>query len=339
MLPVTHWRRRRPARASTRSRTRGSGTASPGSIAPSTSTRRHGTSASSTRAVSISALQVPDRPEAAESVGGTGEGLSSDPPVDRARDLRRRGHVETQPGGGPTSVGDAADADITARRPRKWTDPAGSQVLELGTGSTTEPGGRARPIRRPGRRCGLRRAVGRKAGEQARRSLPRVPRGSGEFSRPVVDSAAVILGATMVVGYACGSGGTGGCSTLVATSGVIARVFQPQVVGLPCRLRGLLLRCRPAFTLLGRRWRRRLVVAFFGVAVPHLCLVLSSRRRSPGRLRVPVNDGLHYESQARTILGTLGRSRAASRFSGINLASGTGDSWSVWLWVRATRWS
>jgi hypothetical protein len=120
----------------------------------------------------------------------------------------------------------------------------------------------------------------------------------------VVDSAAVLLGATVALGYAVLLRRDWWLAGLVAIAGVAVSRLHMQAAGLPIAFGVFLALLGLALALLGRPWRRRLVIAFFATAYLNLGLVLSSVSRLDMVVHRPLGDPLAYESQARAILET-----------------------------------
>ena len=79
----------------------------------------------------------------------------------------------------------------------------------------------------------------------------------------------------MVLGYAVVVRRDWWLIVLIAAAGAIVARVHPEVVGLPSAFAVFFALVGLAFALLGRPWRRRLVVAFFGVAYLNVCLALS----------------------------------------------------------------
>jgi hypothetical protein len=120
----------------------------------------------------------------------------------------------------------------------------------------------------------------------------------------VVDGAAVFLGMIAALGYATLVRRDWWLVALVAVAGPVVWWLDPAVAGLPLAFGVLLALLGVALALLGRPWRRRLVLAFFGTAYLVFCRVLASAPRLDMVLYRPPSDPLLYESQVRTILET-----------------------------------
>ena len=119
-----------------------------------------------------------------------------------------------------------------------------------------------------------------------------------------VDWSTVLLGATLVLGYAALLRRDWWLAVLVAVAGQMVSRLHPESVGLPIAFAAFVCLLGLALTLLARPWRRRLVLAFLGTAYLNLCLVLSSTDQLDMVLQRPLSDAVMYESQARAILDT-----------------------------------
>jgi hypothetical protein len=119
------------------------------------------------------------------------------------------------------------------------------------------------------------------------------------------DAAIAVLAASVLLFYA---GLLWRDAWLLGVVGVVTPIadrFDPERLGIPSSLGVCLVLMLIAFPVLARRWRRRLVGAFFGLTYVAWFVTLHSFRRLDFvRLRDWAEDPLFYESQARSILDT-----------------------------------
>jgi hypothetical protein len=121
----------------------------------------------------------------------------------------------------------------------------------------------------------------------------------------IVDIAELLLGVAVILGYAALLRRDWWLITFVAAAGLAISRVDFDAVDLPIATGVFVALLVVGFTLLGRPWRRRLVLAFFAAALLNFCLVLLSVPRLDAVFyRFMPSDPLSYESQARTILET-----------------------------------
>lgn len=119
-----------------------------------------------------------------------------------------------------------------------------------------------------------------------------------------IDSIALVLGATVTLSYVVLLRRDRWLALFIAIAGLAVSGLRTEAAGLPTAFGVFMALLGLALALLGRTWRRRLVLAFFSAAYFNACLMLSSIPRLDLVLYRPPSDALVYESLARTILET-----------------------------------